>query len=245
VSNWLGPLSSALAQAREPVEFFFRDDDAGWDDERLMALLDAFQERGMPLDLAVIPRALSRELARVLTARATAWDGRLGLHQHGLAHVNHEPDGRKGEFGPARSPRMQRDDLVEGRTLLDALLPGLTLPLFTPPWNRCTAATAELLVELGFRALSRDTAAPQFGMAGLIELPVSVDWSYARRAGSRLTWVELGQLAGDRVRLGGPVGVNLHHAVMDGSELALVCELCDLLGTHERVRCHTMQSLLG
>ena len=245
MSNWLDPLAAALARAPEPVQFFFRDDDAGWEDERLLALLDLFRERDLPLDLAVIPRALSPELAQTLTARSSESDGRLGLHQHGLAHVNHEPEGRKCEFGPARTPADQRHDLDEGRKLLDALLPGITEPFFTPPWNRCTSTTAQVLAELGFEALSRDAEAPRSGVQGLRELPVSVDWSYAKRGGSRLTWSELGELAAQRVGLGGPVGINLHHGVMDDEELALLAELCDLLATHERARCRTMRSLLA
>src|SRR5205823_3060705 len=36
---WLDPLRAALDDAVEPVAFFFRDDDAGWGDGRLLLLL--------------------------------------------------------------------------------------------------------------------------------------------------------------------------------------------------------------
>jgi hypothetical protein len=36
---WLDPLRVALDEASGPVDFFVRDDDAGWDDERLFAML--------------------------------------------------------------------------------------------------------------------------------------------------------------------------------------------------------------
>jgi hypothetical protein len=42
VSAWLAPLREALDAAPAPVTFFFRDDDAGWRDDRLEALLDVF-----------------------------------------------------------------------------------------------------------------------------------------------------------------------------------------------------------
>ena len=32
-------------------------------------------------------------------------------------------------------------------------------PIFTPPWNRCTQATADCLAMLGYRVLSRDATA--------------------------------------------------------------------------------------
>src|SRR5947208_5411356 len=120
---WLDPLRSALGDAPRPVDFFLRDDDAGWDDERLFAMLDVVERHSLALDLAVIPLALTPALARSLTERSEQV-GRLGLHQHGLAHRSHEPDERKCEFGPARDREAQRRDLAEGRLLHEDLLPG-------------------------------------------------------------------------------------------------------------------------
>jgi hypothetical protein len=40
-ANWLNPLLKALDEAPTSVEFFLRDDDAGWDDDRLLADLCA------------------------------------------------------------------------------------------------------------------------------------------------------------------------------------------------------------
>jgi hypothetical protein len=60
------------------VDVFFRDDDAGWADARLLALCDLFGALELPLDLAVIPAALHDGLARELRARD--WRGR---HKHG------------------------------------------------------------------------------------------------------------------------------------------------------------------
>src|SRR4051812_44895721 len=89
--HWLDPVRGALEANAASV--FFRDDDAGWADARLCALLDRFERHGLPADLAVIPAALDHRLAGELRRRAATQ--RLGLHQHGFAHRNHEPDGRK------------------------------------------------------------------------------------------------------------------------------------------------------
>jgi hypothetical protein len=242
---WLDPLRAALDAATRPVEIFFRDDDAGWGDERLFAMLGVIERHSLPLDLAVIPEALTPSLAGALIERSETWDGRLGLHQHGLAHRSHEPEGRKCEFGASRERDAQRRDLAEGRDLLRERLPGRAQPVFTPPWNRCTRVTAELLVELGFRVLSRHVSEPALAVPGLAEVPVSVDWSYAKRDGQRLTFDELGELAAERARLGAPVGVNLHHAVMDDEELGLLDELCGLLAAHDAVRCRPLLALAG
>src|SRR5918999_1078613 len=151
---WLGAVQGALDAAPAAVPFFFRDDDAGWGDARLVALLDLFAARGLPVDLAVIPAELDAGLARELVARPA-----VGLHQHGYAHANHEREGRKCEFGPSRPEAVQRADVEAGRARLLALL-GLRLdPIFTPPWNRCTAATGRCAAALGLTVLSREARA--------------------------------------------------------------------------------------
>jgi hypothetical protein len=242
---WIDPLRAALDDAPRPVEVFLRDDDAGWGDERLFAMLRVIERHSLPVDLAVIPEALTPSLARGLIEQSEGWDGRLGLHQHGLAHRSHEPDGRKCEFGASRGRDAQRRDLAAGRDRLDERLRGLAQPVFTPPWNRCTRVTAELLAELGFRVLSRHVSEPALAVPGLAEVPASVDWSYAKRDGRRLNFDELGELAAERVRLGEPVGVNLHHEVMDDEELGLLDELCGLLAAHDAVRCRPLLALAG
>jgi hypothetical protein len=231
MSSWLDPLRVALERSRGngrgPVPLFVRDDDAGWDDERLFALCDLFAARSAPLDLAVIPTELDETLARQLRARARA--GQLAVHQHGFAHRNHEVTGRKCEFGPSRPVELQRADIARGRARLDELLGELVQPFFTPPWNRCTAGTAEVLRDLGFELLSRESRAERFGVDGLPELPVHVDWM-AHRKGVRVGLGELGARLAAAVEEGGPVGLMLHHAAMDGADLAAVGELLDLLG---------------
>ena len=41
---WLAPVAAALDAAPAPVNVFFRDDDAGWDDGRLLELLGRFAD---------------------------------------------------------------------------------------------------------------------------------------------------------------------------------------------------------
>jgi len=238
-TSWLRPVAAALDAARAPVPVFFRDDDAGWDDARLFALLDAFAARSLPVDLAVIPRALGPALARELLARPG-----VGLHQHGLAHVNHESAGRKCEFGPSRPAAAQRGDIEEGRARLAALFGGRADPIFTPPWNRCTADTGRCLAELGFAALSRESRAAPLGVPGLRELPVAIDW-FAHRHGERLSPHALGDRIAAAIAAGGPVGLMFHHAIMDAGERRRAGELLDLLAGHDRAGAAPMPALVG
>jgi hypothetical protein len=238
---WLDPLREALDDGSRVVACFFRDDDVGWRKDRLCDLLDLFAELDLPLDLAAIPAALDTGAAGDLRRRIERSDGRLGMHQHGYAHLNHEPAGvRKCEFGPARSRDAQLSDIAAGSTRLGLLLGPIVEPIFTPPWNRCTTATAGCLLELGFETLSREASAAPLDAPGLRELPVSVDW-FKRRDGTRLPPDAIAELAAAAVGRGGPVGVMFHHADMDRAELEAAGELLTVLAEHERTRCVRMR----
>ena len=238
MSAWLHPLRDALDAAPEPVTVFFRDDDAGWGDERLLTLLDLFAERAVPIDVAAIPLAVTPALARELSARSEA-SGIVGIHQHGYAHRNHERGGRRCEFGPSRPLSAQLADIREGRRRLLELFGPALGPIFTPPWNRCTPETAECLVALDVAVLSRDRTAGALAWPGLAELPVQVDW-FASRRGERLGRPAIGEQLAARAAEPAPLGVMLHHAEMTGQDMAAVGELLDLVSGHDRVRCLTM-----
>jgi hypothetical protein len=226
----LASVAAALDAAPEPVTVFFRDDDAGWGDGRLLELIARFAEHGLPLDLAVIPAALGAELAERLRGAP------VGLHQHGFAHTNHEPAGRKCEFGVSRSPEHQRADLAAGRARLRELLGDRLDPLFTPPWNRCTAATGACLLELGFSTLSREHRAEPLALPGLFELPVRLD--VARLAPEELTARLVAEIGA-----GGPIGIMFHHAVMEPADMALASALLALLAAHPRAVARPMAAL--
>jgi hypothetical protein len=219
--TWLDPVRTALDAAPGPIEVFFRDDDAGWRSDRLGALLDVFGEHDLPVDLAVIPAALDRTLAD----RLRRLPARVGLHQHGFAHRNHEPNGRKFEFGPNRPTAAQREDIATGADRLQQLLGDRLDPIFTPPWNRCAPETGRCLVELGFEVLSREHRAEPLNLAGLKEIPVHVDWCRPDRE-QRL----IAAMASCN-----PVGLMFHHAEMDRAEREHAGELLALLARHDKV----------
>ena len=242
MSAWLAPLRAALDAAPAPVTFFFRDDDAGWRDDRLEALLDVFARYGVPIDLAAIPLATTPALATALVARAETGQP-VGVHQHGYAHLDHQAEGRKCEFGSDRSYDEQLEDIAAGQRLLRALLGPALEPVFTPPWNRCTEDTGAALVELGIGALSRDRTAVPLGLERLRELPVQVDW-FAKRTGMPLGRDAVGKQLAARAGEPAPVGVMLHHAEMDTEDMTAMGELLDTICAHERTRCLSMAAVL-
>lgn len=238
-------LSAALDAARTDITVFFRDDDAGWADEQLTTLLDIFEEQRAPIDLAVIPQALKRELALDLCVRRARSRSRLGLHQHGYSHTNHETAGRKCEFGPARDAEQQLKDVKAGQIRLRALL-GRVDPIFTPPWNRCTQATASALRAAGLQVLSRDHGAAALQLEGLQHLPVHVDWCKWTSTPAP-DWGALDQqlaLAVERADGSEPLGVMLHHAAMVDADWQALRELLGLLHDHSSVRLSLMNELI-
>ena len=230
MTGWLDPLRAALDAAERPVTFFFRDDDAGWADEALAAMLDVFGASGVPLDVAAIPEAMSPHTVDLLTKRRESGRNDLTVHQHGLAHVNHEPEGRKCEFGPSRSAARQADDIAHGRDLLRSMMGDLPA-VFTPPWNRCAPWTAGVLRDLGFAVLSRDLTAGLAGVPGLVELPITVDW-FAKRKKVPVDRAGRGELLAESAAGPGPVGVMLHHEVMSDDDRADLADLLDLVAGH-------------
>ena len=202
---WLIPVREALDGLADPASLFFRNDDCGWSDDRLLLLLDIFADFGSLWILAAIPAALNSAFAQKLSRRMAAHPERLRIHQHGYAHLNHEPEGKKCEFGPARDYISQRSDIENGQHRLAELLGAAPDPIFTPPWNRCTAVTARCLAELGFQVLSRDSHAEPFEIPSLFEMPIAVDW-FAHRKKVRLDRMEWGKLLAAKLQRKRPSG---------------------------------------
>lgn len=243
MNDWLDPVRAALTEAPAPVRLFVRDDDAGRAELQLERLLDVFEAHEAPLDLAIIPAILRPEAAEALLRRRARWPS-LNFHQHGYAHVNHETEGRKCEFGAARGVLRQQADIRMGRDRLAALL-GPTDPIFTPPWNRCTQDTVSALEREGFQVLSREAKASPLAMHVLYDLPVCVDW---RRGRGGIRQSPTGAAAALATRLrganGGVLGLMLHHEVLETEDFSLLGELLALLKASPIVRLGAMMSIL-
>ncbi|HEX7330905.1 MAG TPA: hypothetical protein VF290_05350 [Pyrinomonadaceae bacterium] len=244
MSTWLDPLREALDESDTRIDFFFRDDDVGWADDEFRALLACFRGHSVPLDVAAIPTALTAALVNELCTLHAETPMLVGIHQHGFSHTNHEVLGRKCEFGASRTQEEQYWDIQHGKMKLDAMFGFAFDPIFTPPWNRCTEITAECLRELGFHILSRDATAPALAVSGLKELPISIDW-FAKRNGKRLSFQSLGTLIARTVKQRQPLGIMLHHELMNADERERLDQLLVLLSTHRQVHCKLMAQIAG
>lgn len=234
---------NVLETRQSPVKVFFRNDDGGWADERLLELASYFSEQDLPLDVAVIPDALSTASVDLIKTLLDS-DSRFSIHQHGFAHRNHQLSGRNGEFGTDRNYDMQFKDIAAGRERLIEFFGNQVMPVFTPPWNRCTGDTAAALHAQGFKFLSRITGADSIGDS-IAELPVTIDW-LKKRKGVSLTTSELVEyICGLLTTNSDVVGVMLHHEHMDQSNRQLLHQFIETLRQSDKVSFHTMMSVAG
>ena len=234
MTSWLAPVDEALSRLNRPVTVFIRDDDAGWADERLFALLACCQRLDVPIDLAAIPVDMNSQLATRLRELMLHSMPQLGVHQHGYQHCNRETEGRKCEFGQARSYRQQLADIQAGQKLLAGYFGELLDPFFTPPWNRCSQDTVRALQHCGIRVLSRDSSAAPLDPGSLTEIPVTLDW-FKKKHGVRLEPQQMaGQLA-EQLGHADTVGIMLHHALMDDAELARLETLIRCLQASDKI----------
>jgi len=196
-----------------PVRIFFRADDIGRIDSNFIQMMELFTEYDMPLCPALVPTWLSGDSWQQISALADK-ENLFCWHQHGFSHVNHEQLGKKCEFGEHRSTEAIRQDILTGRIKLEQFLSRLFLPVFTPPWNRCSATTMQILQELGFSALSRSTNVQPLPPAGLPDLMINIDLHTRRETDPQQGTNNL--MAECRAALqSGRMGFMLHHQHMN------------------------------
>jgi len=159
---------------RKPM-IFFRADDIGAPGGRFTRMLQCFRRHRVPLCLAVVPAWLTARRWESLRKAADADRNLWCWHQHGWRHANHERTGKKGEFGNSRRRSDIASDITRGRQRLETIMGDHFYPAFTPPWNRCSTITLDVLLQSGFKAVSRTPNCSPVPPAGLPDLAVSVD----------------------------------------------------------------------
>lgn len=238
----LEQLARQLDASPESRQVFFRNDDGGWADARLHSLCDCFQRLEVPLDIAVIPKALTSRSINMLKSLTSNNASQFHLHQHGYAHVNHQSEGRSCEFGSDRSLQHQFDDIAHGQRIMQDNFQEKAEPIFTPPWNRCTSDTPEVLQELGFSLLSRITRSETIG-GRINELSVSVDW-LKKKKGVQLSQDDIIRLTSKEIEENKHyIGIMLHHEHMDQSSREQLSLLVDVLKKSNKVIFTSMLSV--
>ena len=206
-------IDAAFSNAPKPVYVFFRADDVAVPGNQFARLMELFTLHRTPLSLAVVPSWLTRPHWQNLNELGRKAPSLWCWHQHGWRHINHEVDGKKQEFGPSRLLSMIRADLNRGKSRLQDLIGESFYPVFTPPWNRCSLETLELLNELGYNAVSRSMDSKPPPPDGLPDFPINVDLHTRKETNPVEAWnslfTELGQAISS-----GFCGIMIHHQRM-------------------------------
>jgi hypothetical protein len=146
------------AVARKTAQFWWRDDDAVAVTPALEQLVGLQQKFDVPLVLAVIPANLESGLAdRVNPIQ------KIGIVQHGYAHINHAQTGEKtSEFPDSRDFDKMMTQIDDGWNRMSEFRN--LEKVFVPPWNRVSPnVTAELLAR-EYTAVSTFTPRTAQGM---------------------------------------------------------------------------------
>ena len=164
-------------------------------------------------------------------------------HQHGWRHVNHEGRGKKQEFGDGRPTNALRRDLRAGHMRLAGIMGGELCRMFTPPWNRCSEKTLELLARLGYRAVSRTWEAKPVSERGLPDVPVNVDLHTRKAVRPHADWKALLKEL-ETALAGGWCGIMLHHQRMNAFAFDFLGILLQHMVKHKHFRIVHLKTLL-
>jgi hypothetical protein len=219
--------ASAARRAATPATVWFRADDIGIPGRQFEGMLQVFTAHQVPLALAVVPTWLTAPRWKGLQTQGRNGAHLWGWHQHGWRHTNHESTGKKQEFGPARGSAALHADLARGRRRLEAVMGDDFLPLFTPPWNRCSQVALAQLQALKFQAVSRSKGAKPQAPAGFPDLMVNVDLHTRKAINAQADWTDLlAEL--ENALITGWCGIMLHHQRMN----AAAFDFLDILLQH-------------
>lgn len=224
-----------------PVPIFFRADDIAQINEPFRRLMQIFLSHQVPLCLAVVPTWLDEQ--KWMTMQEFDPANQLWCwHQHGWSHANHQVEGKKCEFGKDRSRSEIKDDITNGRKVLTELLGDIFFPVFTPPWNRCSLDTLELLAEYDYKAVSRSQGEKPSAGEILPDYAVNIDLHTRRESDADSGWDNLVQEF-KRATDGGCFGIMLHHQLMNEHAFVFLDTLLALLKSQRKLSCVSFREL--
>ncbi len=240
----LRPRLEQLYKDKKEIRFFLRDDDADEDVETLRHLFDVTLASGVPLNLEIIPDGLTDSGIRLLDNHKHLHPTLFELNQHGWRHLNHEKEGRKCEFGVSRTFDQQFEDISKGKRRLEEIFKDKFYPVFTPPWNRCTNDTLKALDQLGFRVFSKDRGKDPITGFSFHEISTTLDLYRWKGNPTMKTPEEIVNELIIQMEENEPIGLLLHHKVMDHEAFRFLDMLLVVLREYPNVQFHTFQSLL-
>ena len=227
---------------KKTISVFFRADDVAVPGRQFRDLIQVFSRHQVPLSMAVVPAWLTQIRWKAIQEICQADSGLWCFYQHGWRHANHEREGKKQEFGPARARQDIENDIIRGRYRLRSLMGSLFYPAFTPPWNRSTRRTMEVLLELGTQIISRSQGARPPVITGMKDFQVNVDLHTRKEASIGLGWQNLmAELAHTIVE--GFCGLMIHHQRLNANALAFLDSLLKHMRATDRFQFYHLKDL--
>jgi len=226
-----------------PCTVFFRADDVAVPGKQLARLMALFIKFGAPLCLAVVPAWLTRQRWRSLSGLGQRSPSLWCWHQHGWRHANHEKEGRKQEFGPSRSTAQIAADLRHGQERLQSIMGEAFVPIFTPPWNRCSNEALGQLRSNGFQAVSRSRGQKPAALPGLPDLFVNVDLHTRKEPDPRSAWASLFRDM-EAALSQNYCGIMIHHRLMNDAAYQFLESLLGILKARREIHLCRFEDVL-
>jgi peptidoglycan/xylan/chitin deacetylase (PgdA/CDA1 family) len=248
VADWAGLIGEldCWRDAGRTATFWWRDDDAGADDDRLAGFLEQRRRLDVPLALAVVPAWLAPPTTRRILA-----DAGVSVLQHGWGHRNNASDGTK-KTELVDNLISLSDDLMQGRKILEAAFQGRFRKVMVPPWNRIGAAARSRLATLGYVGLSCHGPRPAADQDGLHIVNVHIDimdWKNRAFAGDGAALAQaidhLSARRAGRADAGEPTGLMTHHRDHDDAATAFLDRFVTAVRDHGGARWLDSANIFG
>ncbi len=228
--------------SKKIIPVFFRADDVAVPGRQFQDLIRVFRRHRVPLSMAVVPTWLTRVRWKA-TRELCRTDSELWcFYQHGWRHMNHEKEGKKQEFGPARTRQEVHHDLIRGRDRLKSLMGSSFYPAFTPPWNRCSIQTLAVLKEAGIHTISRSQGGHPLVPDGMNDFQVNVDLHTRKENVAIKGWHNLLAELANAIK-SGFCGIMIHHQRMNANALAFLDDLLGQMRAMDRLKFYHLKEL--
>ncbi len=242
IENRLRHKIENMLEEQSEIKLFFRADDIAVPSNNFSKMMALFQKYELPLCLAVVPVWMTR--ARWETMGEYNDQGDLFCwHMHGYQHLNHENRGKKQEFGPSRLSKDLHHELSKGCDRLKSILGNQFTPFFTPPWNRCSMETMQVLKNLGFKGISRSHGSDPDPPYGLEEFPIHVDLHTRKEKEPDKGWDNL-FLEFNTGLNSSSCGIMIHHMRMNSSAFIFLEFLLKCLRSYHQIKFVTFSDLI-
>lgn len=246
--DWRDQLEKAIVRAsgNRAHTIFFRADDIGAGGRAFEAMCRLFRYHEIPIAMAVVPAWLSAVRRTQLFQAAPLEEPYWGWHQHGWRHVNWQRVGKKSEFTEQRPFEKQWHDIWQGQQKMKEIFGDHFLPVFTPPWNRLSAATLRIIQELNFQGVSLAGPFPR-GVKSPItlrNLRIQVDLHTRKEKDGLADFGALLEELTIHPSKREPLGIMIHHHHMTYFAFEFLHELLSILKNRTRSRFLSFREML-